>query len=62
MSSWEQLVFWDKMPWQWQEKPSLIKKPSLPLVLAFHPDIPGLKEAGFYTNETIFSLTELPPD
>ncbi|QGZ88591.1 mercuric reductase [Microcystis aeruginosa] len=28
---------------------------------AFHPDIPGLKEAGFYTNETIFSLTELPP-
>jgi len=28
---------------------------------AFHPAIPGLKEAGFYTNETIFSLTELPP-
>jgi pyruvate/2-oxoglutarate dehydrogenase complex dihydrolipoamide dehydrogenase (E3) component len=26
---------------------------------AFHPHIPGLKEAGFYTNETIFSLTEL---
>jgi len=28
---------------------------------AIHPDIPGLKEVGFYTNETIFSLTELPP-
>jgi pyruvate/2-oxoglutarate dehydrogenase complex dihydrolipoamide dehydrogenase (E3) component len=27
---------------------------------AFHPPIPGLKEAGFYTNETIFSLTEAP--
>ncbi|HET7600759.1 MAG TPA: FAD-dependent oxidoreductase, partial [Gemmatimonadales bacterium] len=25
------------------------------------PDVPGLAEAGFYTNETIFSLTELPP-
>jgi len=25
------------------------------------PDIPGLKEAGFLTNETVFSLTELPP-
>ncbi len=24
------------------------------------PDIPGLAEAGFYTNETIFNLTELP--
>jgi pyruvate/2-oxoglutarate dehydrogenase complex dihydrolipoamide dehydrogenase (E3) component len=27
---------------------------------AFHPPIPGLEEAGFYTNETIFSLTESP--
>ncbi len=27
---------------------------------AFRPDIEGLAEAGFYTNETIFSLTELP--
>lgn len=25
------------------------------------PDTPGLQEAGFLTNETIFSLTELPP-
>lgn len=25
-----------------------------------HPDIPGLTEAGFLTNETVFSLTELP--
>jgi pyruvate/2-oxoglutarate dehydrogenase complex dihydrolipoamide dehydrogenase (E3) component len=25
------------------------------------PPIPGLKEAGFLTNETLFSLTELPP-
>jgi pyruvate/2-oxoglutarate dehydrogenase complex dihydrolipoamide dehydrogenase (E3) component len=25
-----------------------------------HPDIPGLSEAGFLTNETVFSLTELP--
>jgi len=25
------------------------------------PPIPGLGEAGFYTNETIFNLTELPP-
>lgn len=25
------------------------------------PPIPGLKEAGFQTNETIFSLTQLPP-
>lgn len=25
------------------------------------PPIPGLKEAGFLTNETVFSLTELPP-
>lgn len=27
---------------------------------AFHPDIPGLEDAGFLTNETIFNLTELP--
>ncbi len=27
---------------------------------AAHPTIPGLAEAGFLTNETIFSLTELP--
>ncbi len=27
---------------------------------AFEPPIPGLKEAGFRTNETIFSLTERP--
>lgn len=26
-----------------------------------HPDIPGLADAGFLTNETVFSLTELPP-
>jgi pyruvate/2-oxoglutarate dehydrogenase complex dihydrolipoamide dehydrogenase (E3) component len=25
------------------------------------PEIPGLAEAGFLTNETVFSLTELPP-
>jgi pyruvate/2-oxoglutarate dehydrogenase complex dihydrolipoamide dehydrogenase (E3) component len=25
-----------------------------------HPDIPGLKEAGFLTNETVFNLTERP--
>jgi pyruvate/2-oxoglutarate dehydrogenase complex dihydrolipoamide dehydrogenase (E3) component len=25
------------------------------------PDYPGLEEAGFLTNETVFSLTELPP-
>jgi pyruvate/2-oxoglutarate dehydrogenase complex dihydrolipoamide dehydrogenase (E3) component len=25
-----------------------------------HPDIPGLSEAGFLTNETVFSLTKLP--
>ncbi len=25
------------------------------------PDVPGLAEAGFLTNETVFSLTELPP-
>ena len=25
------------------------------------PDVPGLREAGFYTNETIFSLSALPP-
>jgi pyruvate/2-oxoglutarate dehydrogenase complex dihydrolipoamide dehydrogenase (E3) component len=28
---------------------------------AARPPIPGLAEAGFLTNETIFSLTELPP-
>jgi pyruvate/2-oxoglutarate dehydrogenase complex dihydrolipoamide dehydrogenase (E3) component len=28
---------------------------------AFEPPIPGLQEAGFYTNENIFSLTECPP-
>ncbi len=27
---------------------------------AVHPDIPGLANAGFLTNETVFSLTELP--
>lgn len=27
---------------------------------AVHPAIPGLAEAGFLTNETVFSLTELP--
>lgn len=27
---------------------------------AMHPPIPGLVEAGFLTNETVFSLTELP--
>jgi len=27
---------------------------------AFHPPIPGLAEAGFLTNETVFSLTERP--
>ncbi len=27
---------------------------------AAEPPIPGLKETGFYTNETIFTLTELP--
>ncbi|MDX2097128.1 MAG: mercuric reductase [Leptolyngbyaceae cyanobacterium bins.59] len=27
---------------------------------ATHPTIPGLAEAGFLTNETVFSLTELP--
>lgn len=27
---------------------------------AFEPPIPGLKEAGFLTNETVFSLTALP--
>lgn len=26
----------------------------------FVPDIPGLKDAGYWTNETLFSLTELP--
>src|SRR5213078_3922148 len=28
---------------------------------AVRPDIPGLAEAGFLTNETVFTLTELPP-
>lgn len=28
---------------------------------AVHPSIPGLAEAGFLTNETVFSLTERPP-
>lgn len=28
---------------------------------AVHPDIKGLAEAGFLTNETVFSLTTLPP-
>src|SRR5438105_10373058 len=28
---------------------------------AARPDIPGLAEAGFLTNETVFTLTELPP-
>jgi pyruvate/2-oxoglutarate dehydrogenase complex dihydrolipoamide dehydrogenase (E3) component len=28
---------------------------------AARPSIPGLAEAGFLTNETVFSLTELPP-
>jgi pyruvate/2-oxoglutarate dehydrogenase complex dihydrolipoamide dehydrogenase (E3) component len=27
---------------------------------ARHPDLPGLAEAGFLTNETVFALTELP--
>src|SRR4029434_1200725 len=27
----------------------------------FHPPVPGLAEAGFLTNETVFTLTELPP-
>jgi pyruvate/2-oxoglutarate dehydrogenase complex dihydrolipoamide dehydrogenase (E3) component len=27
---------------------------------ALHPDIPGMDEAGFLTNETVFNLTELP--
>jgi pyruvate/2-oxoglutarate dehydrogenase complex dihydrolipoamide dehydrogenase (E3) component len=27
---------------------------------ALHPEIPGLEEAGFLTNETVFNLTELP--
>jgi pyruvate/2-oxoglutarate dehydrogenase complex dihydrolipoamide dehydrogenase (E3) component len=27
---------------------------------AFHPPVPGLEEAGFRTNETIFNLTERP--
>ncbi len=27
---------------------------------AFHPDIDGLEDAGFLTNETVFNLTELP--
>ena len=28
---------------------------------AHHPPVPGLAEAGYLTNETVFSLTELPP-
>src|SRR5205085_8050321 len=28
---------------------------------ASRPDIPGLADAGFLTNETVFELTELPP-
>ena len=28
---------------------------------ATHPDTPGLAEAGYLTNETVFNLTELPP-
>jgi pyruvate/2-oxoglutarate dehydrogenase complex dihydrolipoamide dehydrogenase (E3) component len=28
---------------------------------AVRPDVPGLEEAGFLTNETVFSLTERPP-
>jgi len=28
---------------------------------AFHPPLPGLAEAGYLTNETVFNLTELPP-
>src|SRR5437868_5096435 len=28
---------------------------------ATHPDIPGLADAGFLTNETVFTLPELPP-
>jgi pyruvate/2-oxoglutarate dehydrogenase complex dihydrolipoamide dehydrogenase (E3) component len=28
---------------------------------AARPDVPGLAEAGYLTNETVFSLTELPP-
>jgi pyruvate/2-oxoglutarate dehydrogenase complex dihydrolipoamide dehydrogenase (E3) component len=28
---------------------------------ATRPDIPGLAEAGYLTNETVFTLTELPP-
>ncbi len=28
---------------------------------AHHPPIPGLAEAGYLTNETVFTLTELPP-
>ena len=27
---------------------------------AVHPQVPGLEEAGFLTNETVFNLTELP--
>lgn len=27
---------------------------------AFHPDIPGLEDTGFLTNETVFNLTERP--
>ncbi|MEY3298523.1 MAG: Mercuric reductase [Cyanobacteriota bacterium] len=28
---------------------------------AHHPSVPGLAEAGFLTNETVFSLTDCPP-
>ncbi len=28
---------------------------------AVQPDVPGLREAGFLTNETVFNLTSLPP-
>jgi pyruvate/2-oxoglutarate dehydrogenase complex dihydrolipoamide dehydrogenase (E3) component len=28
---------------------------------AYQPDVPGLREAGFLTNETVFELTQRPP-
>jgi pyruvate/2-oxoglutarate dehydrogenase complex dihydrolipoamide dehydrogenase (E3) component len=28
---------------------------------AYQPDVPGLREAGFVTNETVFELTQRPP-
>ena len=28
---------------------------------AASPDIPGIREAGYLTNESVFNLTELPP-